>query len=379
MRSKLAFLLAAASLWPGRSSFAQASDALYARFNALSGWEVRGYSFDSSGLQAKSASQWRIPVVVVTPVGRKISVDLTTNFVSGHVENYGSGSQTLTGLSDTQLRLLYTMGRDRLVTSVSLNLPTGKQLDSLTQFQVAGTVGSNYLAFPVSTIRTAFGVTGGVAYARALGGWNIGLSGSVRYLGSYSPIRSDTGTYDPGMEFRVRSGVDRLVGQNSRVLLGLSVSTFSSDDCTGAVICAGKYQPGVRFIGEFALVRVVGRATLTLAAWDFYRTAGDTNNVSNGATKENILNTELRVAYPVSPRLTLEPMVGFRQWNPADSIGGFRGGRLKSGALTARLGIDDNWSAHVAGRYDDGWIYLRGRGFAPLTGYGLTIFVRYQR
>jgi len=124
---------------------------------------------------------------------------------------------------------------------------------------------------------------------------------------------------------------------------------------------------------------VVGRATLTLAAWDFYRTAGEINNVSNGATKENILNAELRVAYPVSPRLTLEPMVGFRQWNPADSVGGFRGGRLKSGAVTARLGIDDNWSAHVAGRYDDGWIYLRGRGFAPLTGYGLTVFVRYQR
>lgn len=378
MRAKLMVLLAAA-LWPGRGSSAQASEALYARFNALSGWELRGYSFDSSGLLAKSASQWRIPVIAVAPVGRKVSVDLTTNIVSARVENYGSPPLTLTGLSDTQLRLLYTLGRDRLVASLSLNLPTGKQLDSLIQYQVAGTAASNYLSFPVSTIRTAFGVTGGMAYARPLGAWNLGLSGSLRYLGAYEPIRTDTGTYSPGVEFRIRGGVDRLVGQNARLLLGLSVSTFSTDDCTGLVICAGKYKPGMRFITDFAFVRVLGRATLTVAAWDFYRFAGEINGASSEATKENIFNTELRYSYPVSPRLALEPMVAFRQWNPADSAGGYRGGRLKSGGVMARWGINDRWSAHLVGRYDDGWVFLRGRGFSPLTGYGFTAFVRYQR
>src|SRR6059036_822024 len=231
---------------------AQASDALYARFNALSGWEMRGYSFDSSGLQVKSASQWRIPIIAVAPVGRKLSVDLSSNVVHGHVDNYGAGAMSLTGLSDTQLRLLYTLGRDRLVASVSLNLPTGKQLDSLTQLQLSGSAASNYLSFPVSTIRTAFGVTGGVAYARPVGTWNLGLSGSLRYLGSYAPIRSDSGSYNPGMEFRVRGGVDRLLGPQARVLLGLSVSTFSTDDCSGLALCSGQYKPGTRLIGDVA-------------------------------------------------------------------------------------------------------------------------------
>jgi len=358
---------------------AQGSDALYTRIAALSGWEIRGFTFDSSGISTKSASQWRIPMVATVPVGRKISVDLTSNIVSGHVENYGGQSLTLTGLSDTQLRLLYTLGRDRMVASLSLNLPTGKQLDSLVQVQLAGTAGSNYLSFPVSTIRTAFGATGGLAYAKALGSWNLGLSGSLRYLGAYSPVRTDSGVYSPGMEFRIRSGVDRLIGRNARLLLGLSVSTFSSDDCTGSVICAGKYTPGLRLISEFGFVRVIGKGTVTLTAWDFYRTAGSINDVTSEATRENIFNTELRYSHPVSRRLTLEPMLGFRQWNPADSTGGYRGGRLKTFGLTARARLADQWSANLAGRFDDGWIFLRGRGFAPVSGYGFTVFVRYQR
>jgi hypothetical protein len=118
---------------------------------------------------------------------------------------------------------------------------------------------------------------------------------------------------------------------------------------------------------------------VTLTAWDFYRTAGSINDVTSEATRENIFNTELRYSHPVSPRLTLEPMLGFRQWNPADSTGGYRGGRLKTFGLTARARLADQWSANLAGRFDDGWIFLRGRGFAPVSGYGVTAFVRYQR
>src|SRR5712692_2482093 len=105
---------------------AQASDALYDRFNALSGGEFRRYAFDS-GIGIKSITQWSLPLVLVTPVGRSISVDLTSYFVSGRVETYGDSSKlTLSGLTDTQLRVLYTLRRDRAVASLSFNLPTGR-------------------------------------------------------------------------------------------------------------------------------------------------------------------------------------------------------------------------------------------------------------
>ena len=352
---------------------AQASDALYARFNALSGWEVRAFTFDP-GIGTKSVSQWNVPLVAVAPLGRKMSVDLTTYYVRGTFETYDGTTQKLSGMTDTQLRLLYTLSRDRLVGSVSFNLPTGEHAASTSQFQVAGAVGSSYLSFPVSNSGTAFGVTGGMAYAQAVGSWNVGLSGSVRYLGSYAPFSDDALSYRPGMEGRVRAGAERVLGQRSRVLIGATVSTFSTDMYTGSsALVSGSYAPGPRFIGELAFVRVLGRSTLTLAAWDFYRLAGDTSGVSNPDTKENVLNGELRVTCLIAPRIRLEPMIGFRQWNPADYLGG----RLGSGGVRLQAGLTDRLSASLAGRYDSGWIFDRTSGRASLQGYGVSLTVRF--
>jgi hypothetical protein len=102
---------------------AQGNTALYSRWSGLSGFEYQSYHF-TGNVGVTDASQWSIPVVVVAPIGRQMSLDLTTRLA--HSEITGGASETLTGLTDTQLRLLYTLGRDRAVASLSVNLPTGK-------------------------------------------------------------------------------------------------------------------------------------------------------------------------------------------------------------------------------------------------------------
>src|SRR5260370_37624180 len=170
-----------------------------------------------------------MPLVLVTPVGRSLSVDLTSYLVSGRVESYGGTTETLSGLTDTQLRMLYTVRRDRAVGSLSFNLPTGTHALSTSQFQVNGAVGSTYLAFPVSSFGTSLGVTGGLAYAQRVGEWNLGVSGSLRYLGSYAPFSNDTLTYSPGLEGRVRAGADPLLGHNARLRRGVPVRAVATD------------------------------------------------------------------------------------------------------------------------------------------------------
>ena len=354
---------------------AQASDALYARFNAVGGWELRGFTFDS-GVGTKSVWQWSVPLVVVTPLGRKVSLDLTTHYANGRLETYAGGTETLAGFTDTQLRLIYTASRDRLVGSVSFNLPTGQHTLSPGEFAVAGAVGSNYLSFPVSNSGIALGVTGGLAYAQRAGTWNLGLSGSVRYLGPYSPFATDTVSYTPGVEVRVRGGADRLLGASSRLLLGLTVSTFSTDVYSGTnTLVAGSYAPGTRCIADLTLMRVIGRFTVTLAGWDLYRLAGVSSAGANPETKENLLNAELRLTYPVTPGVRLEPMVAFRQWNPSD----YAGGRLRSGGVVVRASLTDRLSLAAAGRYDAGWIFDRASGRADLQGYGASVFLRFEQ
>ncbi len=76
-----------------------------------------------------------------------------------------------------------------------------------------------------------------------------------------------------------------------------------------------------------------------------------------------------------SARAVYTALLAFRQWSPAD----YRGGGLKSGGLVARAGLTDRLAAAVSGRYDDGWILARGRGFAFVKGYDATLFLRNER
>jgi len=363
---------------------AQGSDALYARFNALTGWEVRGYTFDqwqapNPQEQPKSVSEWSLPFVIAAPLTRRLSVDLNTRYASGEVESYSGAHATLSGFTDTQVRFLYTLNPDRLVGSLSFNLPTGKATVDSNGFRVAGAIGGDYLTFPVPNFGTAFGVTGGVAFAQHVGTWNVGVSSSLRYLATYQPFANSPLSYSPGVEGRFRIGADRLFGQASRLLLGLTVSTFSTDTYSGSTTTAfGPYGPGTRFISELVFVHVVGRATVSASAWDYYRVAGDSAGTPSPQTKENVFNSELRVTYPVSPRVQIEPLLAFRQWSPAD----YRGGRLGSGGLLVRGTLTDRLSATVQGRYDGGWIYAQSNGSAvstDLRGYGASVFLRYER
>jgi hypothetical protein len=351
----------------------QGATALYTRWNGLSGFQFQSYHF-SAGLGVRDASQWSLPLVVVAPIGRQMSLDLTTHVA--HSQISGAASESFNGLTDTQLRLLYMLGRDRAVASVSLNLPTGARSLSTSQFQVASAVGSNFLSFPVSNLGTAFGVTGGMAYAVQAGGWSVGLAGSLRYVGSYQPFTDQTLSYNPGLEGRLRAGADRVIGARSRLLLGLTYSTFSTDQFSGSgSLVSGSYRPGGRFIGDVGYAYTWGRTTLALAAWDFYRLAGQTNGGSSPDTKENIFNAELRLGRQLTPKLTVEPLVAFRQWSPAD----YRGGRLYGFGLNGRLGINERFSAQASARFGPGWVFEPTRGRADVTAAGVSVFVRYQR
>jgi hypothetical protein len=362
--------LIAAALAAAAPLAAQRSDALYSRFNALSGIELRAFSFDT-GLSVERASQWHLPIVFVTPLGRRLSLDVSASYVGSSITRTGGAEETIQGFSDTQLRLLYTVQRDRLATSLLFNLPTGQHSVTQSQFAVSGAVGSNFLSFPVSGLGTAFGVTGGVAYAARAGSWNIGFAGSVRYLGAYEPYSDTAFTYTPGLETRLRTGFDRLLGARTRILVGITGSTFSTDEY-GQL---DSYKPGTRIIGDFGLVHVAGRTTLTLVAWDIHRLAGQLADSAIAETKENVLNLEARVGLRASGRLRLEPTVAFRQYNPAGGLGG----RLYSGGLMAYLGLSDQLMAQVGGKFDSGWVIGQAGGFATLTGFGATLLVRYQR
>jgi len=367
---RLRIVLAAAGLAVAAPLGAQGNTALYSDWSGLGGFEYQRYGFDK-GYSVQSGSQWSIPLVLVAPLGRHASVDLTTRVA--HTEVTDSASLVHSGFTDTQLRLLYTIGAQRAIASVSVNLPTGQHSFPSDTFRVASSVSSPYLTFPANNLGSGFGVTTGLAYATPAGSWNLGLAGSLRIQASYRPFTDENMEYKPGLEGRLRVGADRLISERGRLVLGLTFSTFSTDEFSGTN-AQGPFNPGSRFIGEAGYAYGWGRTTLTVGAWDYYRLAGSSDTITLNDTKENVFNAEIRLAHQLSPRFAIEPVAGLRQWSPAD----YRGGRLYSFGANARFGLSDRWSGVVSGRFGTGWIYTVATGHSGVTATGLSLYLRYQ-
>ena len=361
----------------------QSSDALYTRWAGYTGFQFQTYSI--SGTAPSKSTEWAIPFVMVAPLGDRMSADLTGHYANAKVSTTGQPDQTLNGLTDTQVRLLYTLNRDRAVASLSFNLPTGQHTLTVQQFGAYGAVGSNYLSFPVSDFGTAFGVTGGVALAMPAGAWNLGVSGAVRYTGSYTLFADTSGAqgYKPGVEFRGRLGADRLVGQKSRFLLGLTASTFSNDELSGpstATVGSGKLAPGLRIIGDAGWASALGSSTLTIGVWDYYRVHGtftDTSGTAFQTPSENIVNAEARLTFAAAPRVSVAPLVSLRNW----MVGGTNGGTYLSGGVAARFLLSDQFTAGLEGRYSSGKALDQQASPAQLlsfTGASVQLVLQYQ-
>ncbi len=346
---------------------------LYPSASAVSGVEVRQYGFDSK-FGTDHIRQIAVPFAVAVPLGRRFSFDLGTWYASTSVKN-GSGTSTFSSLTDTQLRLAYVLGNDALVASVVVNLPTGKKTTTQEQFGTAAGASSNFLLFPVNTYGTAASVTPGLSAATTLGQWNVGIAGSLRWTGEYEPFNDGTDPdfkYQPGIEGRIRVGVDRLVG-GSRFALGGTFSTFSNDELTPSSGSGATYSPGNRFLVDASLVTPAGNGTLSIYAWNYHRTDSK-SSVAGVGGKENILTGGIAGAFPLGAKLTLEPVAEARLWSP--EIGK---GNLFGFGTGLRIALSPALAFVPSGRIDVGSIRLTDSGSSSsVFGWDASGMLRYS-
>ena len=347
-RSALSGALAGALLFAGaRHARAQGPDE---RGQFSGGAELRVLNFD--GLPSvKRLRQLTLPIGAMVPY-RRLTVDLGTAWASTELTRADGGHHTADHLTDTQVRGAYVFGRDAVVATVLVNLPTGPRQASALDYTVIGAVSPTFLGFPVAGYASGFSVTGGLAGATRAGDWSVGAAGSIRLNGQFTPYVDSAGpiVYKPGVEARIRGGADGLVG-SSRLSFGLTFSTFGDDQVglsggTGR----GQYRPGPRWLAEGALIAPVGKATLNLAAWDFHRASGDTTGASLG-NHENLVGGDLMLSVPLSPGLALEPLVAGRASKPQTGSG-----RMIGFGTGVRIRLADTATLTPVARYDTGSI-----------------------
>ena len=334
------------------------------------GGEVRVLSFDR--LPAlKRLRQIVIPFGAVVSRG-PLTVDLGSAWASTELTRADQSRSSVEHLTDTQLRGAYTFGRDAVVATVLVNLPTGPRSASALDYSVIGAVSPTFLGYPIAGYASGFSVTGGLAGATPVGNWSLGLAGSLRMTSEFTPYVDSAGpvVYKPGLEGRVRAGADGLVG-SSRLTFGLTYSTFGDDQVgLGGGTTRGQYRPGPRWLAEAGVVAPIGTGTLRASAWYFHRASGDTAGVSAG-NGENLTGADLAVSIPAGRDLAIEPVLAGRLSKPAAGEG-----RMIGAGSGLRIRLSETVALTPLARYDTGSIDDGGGQKSDLHGWYLSAFVR---
>jgi hypothetical protein len=271
------------------------------------------HSYDIKSPSNTKITELAVPMFVLLPITSQLSFDVGTSYARSEVNQTTNGqtvTSTIAGITDTQIRANYTLGNDMVVLTAGVNIPTGQSTVTAPQLLAAGLIGSDFLSFPISNMGTGFGGTGGVAFARPVGDWNVGLGISMRHASAYEPFDAGGDAalhYQPGNEYRVRGGVDRTFG-SGRFNVGLTYSTFGNDNLAGSI-----YNTGNRWLTQFGVSNIVGPGTLVLGGWNLFREAGTLAD-SSLLGHENITNAALAYGVTVGGAV-IEPNVEGRVWS----------------------------------------------------------------
>ncbi|HEU5217571.1 MAG TPA: hypothetical protein VFU23_02875 [Gemmatimonadales bacterium] len=316
---------------------------------AYTGMEIRSLDFDRLS-SVRRLTQTVIPVGAGFPLGR-FTLDLGASWVHTRLVRADGSAHPVDAFTDSQIRGSYVFGQDAVVATVLMNLPTGLERASARDYTVIGAVSPSLLGFPVAAYASGFSVTTGLAASVPSGDWSLGLAGSVRVSSSFTPYADALGaiTYKPGLEGRVRGAVDGLVG-SSHLTAGFTYSTFGDDRFGTTLATRGEYRPGPRWLAEAILVSPVGANTLTVTAWNFRRTAGDTTGGS-ARNRENLAAGEVSLLVPLSRSVALEPGLSGRASKPESGRG-----RMIGGGAGVRFQPVEAVSLSFSARYDRGWL-----------------------
>jgi hypothetical protein len=255
----------------------------------------------------ETIAELAIPIFVTVPAGGRLSFDIGTAYAHARVTS-GAAHSEISGLTDTQIRGVYTFGGDFVVLTAGVSLPSGESSVNPDQLLAAGRIGNDFLAFPVSTMGTGLALTGGVAIAQPLGEWSVGAGLSVRRSRAYDPfdVPGESLRYRPGNETRVRLGVDRPVA-DGRLALGVTYAAFGRDDAGGSA-----YNTGDRVIAQAVLTGLAGGHDWTVSAYNLFRAPGEYAS-GERAGRENVADVFMSVGLHAAGTI-VEPSLEVRHW-----------------------------------------------------------------
>lgn len=346
-----------------------AQSGIYPAAFGVTGPELRSVSY-GGGLALSDAAQVVFRAFGGLPLTARLYWDMAANYAATRLRGADGSRVDLEGPTDTQVRATYTLGRNRAVLSLLVNVPTGEEHVASADLALLRIIAKNFLPFPVSSYGAGLGVTGGATFAQAFGQWTVGLAGSLRYLARYSPFADLDTRYRPGLESRVRIGVRRPLGDYTSATAGFTFSTFGADDFSGAQNFS--YRPGNRYVGELLVARQVRRSTVRVFGWAFFRSGADSSGAPVPRAREHIIYGGTNWSLPLGRRASVEPALDARTWRAADGAKG----TLVAASAGARLFLAQNLTLASSLRLETGNLHESQAAGASFVGVAASAFLR---
>lgn len=325
------------------------------------------YTITSPTGGKRSVAQTAIPLVFTLPISERLSVDLSTAYAVTDVMADGASVNSIRGLTDTQLRGNFTLGDRLVVLTVGLNLPTGQYEIPEGSTEAAGQIGNDFLGYPISSMGNGLAGTAGVAFARALGGWNLGGGASLRKSTEFAAFSTSTTElrFTPADEYRVNLGLDRPVG-DGQIQVGLSYSAFGADLADNT-----SYSTGDRIIASGGYSFPVRNSTVFLSGWNLLRLEGQ--QLGGDAPPENVLNLSGGMSF-TAKEVLIQPNVELRMWQ----VDGVKAGNLINTGVRLRFSVG-TFSFYPSLGYSVGKLFSLSDGSADdVTGIRSSLTIRWN-
>ena len=217
-------LAAGAVLWPA---------ALVAQVGVGAAIVGDSYAFNP-GLAYEDLREISIPVVVSMGVGDRGELVLSTGWASlSSTGAEDSPDLSISGILDTEARFSWEVLPGRMSVVGSAILPSGTEALEAEQVPLLALLAND--ALDLSTVRfgSGGGLGGGVVGAVPVGRMALGLAATFRQEFSYGPVAASPEELSPGLEARIRVGLEGPVGAAGYLRLAGVLSRRGEDEFAG--------------------------------------------------------------------------------------------------------------------------------------------------
>jgi hypothetical protein len=340
------------------------------RWTAGTGVRYETYSFGSpEAFDLRRVSLFTVPFAFDTPLLRQLDLRVASAYARGEVERGSRSESSVSGMTDTEVRLTLGLSGERLRLSGVAMVPTGKQELTAAEMDVAGVIASDLLPFAISNWGTGGGFGVSAAAATPLGeSTAIALSGGFVVAREYEPIADESFAYRPGSQMHVRAAIDQNVGGAGKASLQLTFQHFAADQNAGSNL----YQTGDRLqvVGSYAFSFGPVGSAVAYGGY-LHRGSGEYTRVVRVTSAQDLFYGGLGFRLPVGSLVFL-PTADIRLLGTATDVDqGYTmsigtGAEIPVGA--ARL------VPHVRGRF--GSLSARDGGSRAFTGMDLGMSLR---